>query len=212
MRSGLISRRCRLGEIRGLKELDMSDDAFVAALALLAAAGDPKASASRIKELRAAFAENEAAQRKLVADRVAWSESLAAQKAAFDAECAERRASLEKAEETWRAVKAQLEAAKRQFADRLEAADRVLDRYEGYWRARLSIEPPGAAHLASVPSFWRDEDPAPADAHFGRDEGHSSGAEYVSEGNTGDQFPTAVSLTRARPHRRAEAQSDGGRG
>jgi hypothetical protein len=115
-----------------------SSDPFTAALALLAAVGDPKAAAARLRELRGVLAEVERAQKDLAADKEAAEAALAAERTKFDAECAQRRAALEKAERNSREVASHLEGEKGRHADKLEYADRIIARWK--W---VRSAPPG---------------------------------------------------------------------
>jgi hypothetical protein len=184
------------------------NDAFAAVSGVIALIADPKGAAARLKELRGVLVETERASAKFAADKQAAEIELAQRRAAFDAEIAQRRAEVERSEEAYRTLISQAETRERQFSSKIAEADRVLDRFNTYWKTRLQAEfGPGAAKIMATPSFWRD-DPLPEpdrDRHFATAADGSfdvASAERVRIGAVGEEFPAVVSLTRQRPLRR----------
>lgn len=176
-------------------------DPFAAVAALVALVGDPKGCAVRLKQLQAALAAVEKGHADLAAERSAVEADLQGKRAACDAELASGRAAIEKSEESYRTLFAKAAERERQFDGRLAYADRVIKRFNVYWRIRIDREMGGASPLVSIPSIFSDQD-EPADAHYRTaaegsfEPGADAGADQVREDINGAPFPAGTTITR----------------
>jgi hypothetical protein len=176
----------------------MSDDAFENAMTLVRVAVDPKVVERRLKELQGARADVDRAEKKLAADKEAVETELANKRAACDADCTDRRAAMDRLEKHYAQRGADLKDRESRFADQIAYSNRVIERYNGFWRHKMAAELGGAAEIASLPSFWAPapDEPEP-DAHYRDVEGGEFHAEATQTSNAGDAFPKGISLTRS---------------
>jgi hypothetical protein len=173
------------------------------AASLIALAADPKASATRLRELRAVLDEVGRAQKQLATDRSNCAAEVAAQRSACAEECAAKRAEVQLSIDALAMREKDLKEHEQRHADRLAEADRIMERFRGYWARKLAEQfgAPAAA-MMSIPSFWRpDPTEAEPDAHMRRvDEGSFDASAAALETVPADMhdlpLPAGVSLTR----------------